>query len=149
MFWTLCNIKCDKWVIVRLSIYLTPLLKHQLRSEHGPKYLISLLGNESVYALTNNLKDTKKCTFYKFSLITWRSWLLIQNPMLQICEWNDIFGVLLFLLCCYDLFEEQGHHKICLGQAIMKCGTRIDWTRFAKGCTIYNNNEILIFLYAW
>ena len=58
--WTLCNKKCDKWVIVRLSIYLTLLLKHQLRSEHGPKYLLSLLGNASAAIVRYNLAHKEK-----------------------------------------------------------------------------------------
>ena len=42
---------------MRLSIYLTLLLKHQLRSEHGPKYLLSLLGNESAAIVRYNFAD--------------------------------------------------------------------------------------------
>ena len=47
---------------MRLSIYLTLLLKHQLRSEHGPKYLLWLFGTESATIARYNLADEKKCT---------------------------------------------------------------------------------------
>ena len=51
---------------MRLSIYLTLLLKHQFRSDLGPKYILSLLGNEIVAILRFKLTDEENMYFGRY-----------------------------------------------------------------------------------